>query len=86
MDAYEILVIILGAALAVFLVLAIVVAALIIKILKNLRAITEKAEHVADNIDSVSEFFRKTAGPAAIGKLIVNIVDSVRTNKKSGKD
>lgn len=85
MDAFEILVIILSVALAIFLLLAIAAAAYTVKVLKHLKSITEKADHVADNIDSVSEFFRKTAGPAAIAKLIANIVDSVRSNKK-GKD
>jgi hypothetical protein len=83
--AEQVLVIILSSLLAIFLVLSIVVAALVIKVLKHIRRITEKAEAIADKADSVTSFFQQTAGPAAIAKLVSNIVHAVR-DKKGGKD
>lgn len=78
----QILVVILAVCLAVFLILSIVVAVLIIKLLKHLKHITQKAESIADRADSVTAFFQQSAGPAAIVKLISNIVHTVRDKKE----
>lgn len=56
-----------------------------VRILKSLRNITDRAEHIAHNVDVASDFFRKTAGPAAIGRLIANLVD-VMKNRDDRKD
>lgn len=78
------LVYILSFGMSIVLIFTIVVLYYVIRILKSLRSISEKAEHIADNVDSVSEIFKKTAGPAAIGKMIANIVEVVR-NKEGRK-
>jgi hypothetical protein len=77
----QILVVILSIALAVLLVLSIIVAALFIQVLQHLRRITAKAEALADKADSVTSFFQHTAGPAALAKLVSNIVHAVREKK-----
>ena len=82
MDSFDILVIILSIALAVFLVLGIITLVLVIRILRHLKTVTEKAQHVADNIDTASEFFKKAAGPAAIGKLLANIYETIKKKEK----
>ncbi|TXG77954.1 hypothetical protein E6P97_00605 [Patescibacteria group bacterium] len=85
MDAttsYDILVIMLSVMLAIFLVLGIVAMFFIIKILKNVRVITEKAEKIADKAEHITEFFENTAGPVAIGRLLGNITDMFK-NKNS---
>ncbi|GEM_PF-1007902 len=86
MDAFEILVIALSVALAIFLTAAIVLTVVVIKLMQQVRIIVAKADDVMDNVESVSNFFRKTAGPVAITGLISNIVSAV-TNaaKKRGK-
>ncbi len=86
-DAYGILVIILSVTLAILLVLCIVIAVNAIKLIKKLRIITDKAEEVIDDVEAVSGFFRKTAGPVAMTGLISNIVTKVTelTNKKGSK-
>jgi hypothetical protein len=83
--AEEILVIILSTALAVFLILGIMALVALNRILKSIRRITDKAERIADNAEQISEFFQKTAGPAAIAKLLSNIVSSIK-KRSTGKE
>lgn len=79
------LLIILSAALAVFLLLSIIALVKIIQILNHIKRIIERAESIADKAEAVGEFFQKTAGPAAIAKLVGNIVHSFR-QRKEGKE
>lgn len=87
MDAFQILVIILSVVLAALLVLCIIIAIGIIKLINALRAISAKADEVIDDVEAVSSFFRKTAGPVAITGFISNIVSKVAeiSNKKGSK-
>lgn len=80
--------VILASALAVFLILAIIATVKVIQILNHLKTISEKAEKLATTAESVGEFFKYTAGPAAIGKLLSNISEAVfsRHNKSKEKD
>lgn len=78
----QIILIILASCLAIFLILSIIAAILIIKVMKHIRRITEKAEQIADKAESVTAFFQQSAGPAALAKLLSNIVHTVRDNKK----
>lgn len=78
----SILVIILSIFLAIFLALAITIAILIIKLLKHIRNIVEKAENIADKAEAVTSFFQNTSGPIAISKLISNLFNAVKENKK----
>lgn len=75
--AAEILLIIVSATLTIFLAVAIVATIKLVQILNHLRSLTEKAEKIADSAESVGVFFQKTAGPAAIAKLVANIVHSL---------
>lgn len=86
-DAQTILVIILASALALFLILAIVAVVKLIQLLTQLKRLTDKAEKLADRAENVTEFFKYTAGPAAIGKLLSNISETVHKHRnKSKKD
>lgn len=53
-----------------------------IRILKYVEHILDKAENIADKAESITGFFQKTAGPMAVGKLIANIVDSMKSKEK----
>lgn len=55
--------------------------------MKKVQIITDKANEVMDDVEAVSGYFRKTAGPVAITGLISNIVSKVAemTNKKGSK-
>lgn len=85
-NAEEILVVILASTLAVFLLLAIIATVKIIQILNHLKVITEKAEKLANTAETVGDFFKYTAGPAALGKLVSNVVESFKNHKKSKGD
>lgn len=81
MDAYGILVIILACALAIFLVLAIILTSLLIKIAKHVRNVTEKAEDVANNVAAASQYVKPAMFSAAASKFVDNILN----NKRKGK-
>lgn len=84
MDSYDILVIILSIALAVLLVVSIIFVSVLIKLVNQLRVISKKAEEIVDDVESVSGFFKKAAGPVAVTSLISNIVSKVSEFKKKG--
>ncbi len=81
----QILVVILAVTLAILLVLSIAIAVLVIQVLKHIRRITEKAESIADKAETVTSFFQQSAGPAAIAKLVSNIVHAVREKDRQDK-
>lgn len=80
---FQILVIVLGSLLGIFLIFAIVVAVFVIKIARAAKRITQHAEQMADRADHISAFFEKTATPVALFKLVTNISDVI--GKKRGK-
>lgn len=79
----QILLIILASFLALFLITCIIIGILVIKLLGTIRHITQKAEAITDKADAVASFFQQSAGPAAIVKLVSNIVHSVREHNES---
>lgn len=84
-NAEHILVIILAAALAIFLLLGIVALIYLIKILRHLKHISETAEKLASTAETVGDFFKYTAGPAAVGKFLANITEAVRNHHQKPK-
>jgi len=88
--AANVLLIIVSATLAGFLIAAIIALIKVNQILGDIRHIAKKAEKIADKADVVTEFFQKTAGPAAVAKLVANVVDSFHGSKygkhKSSKE
>jgi hypothetical protein len=85
MDAFEILVIILSITLAILLTASIFLVVVLVKLVNQLRIVSHKAEEIVDDVETVSGFFRKTAGPVAITSLISNIVSKV-TEMKGKKE
>lgn len=77
----QILVVILAATLAILLILSITAMILVIQVLQYIKRITAKAEVIADKAESVTSFFQQSAGPAAIAKLVSNIVHAARDKK-----
>ena len=55
------------------------------KIADSAQQIVGKASDIADNVETVSEMFKKSAGPLAIGKIFMNIADAVNKHKKGSK-
>ena len=77
-----VLVIILISLLSVFFILCIAVMSVTLKILAGVRRIVEKAEDVADSVESAAEVLRDTQGRLAFFKLIRNII---KLAQKKGK-
>lgn len=86
-NAESILVVILSSFLGLFLLLGCIATVKVIQILNHLKSISEKAEKIADTAEHVGEFFKYSAGPAAIAKLLSNIAEHVfGKNAKKGKE
>jgi hypothetical protein len=82
MDAQTILVVILSLALAVFLVLAVVLTILLIKVTKSLRNVAQEAEDIVHNVNSISDIIRQNIKPAVISASIINGLQKVLKNYK----
>lgn len=81
--AEQILVIFLSTALALFLVLAITIAIMVVKLVANLRAIAQKAENIVDSAESVAELFKKASGPLTVMHFIRGIANAVADKQKN---
>lgn len=81
----QILVSILAGALAVFLVLAIVIAVCIIRLVKTLNTVATKAERLVESAEAVGEMFKKAAGPINVLRFVQGIVDVVGKHKRDNK-
>lgn len=77
----QMLLIILSATLAIFLILSIIAMVKIVQVLNIVKRITEKAEQIADKAELATEFFSNTSATVAVGKLISNIFNAGRNNK-----
>lgn len=80
----QILLITLAAFLALFLILAVFLTIQLIRLVKSMNVVAEKAREVMGNVESASEMFKKTAGPLAVGRFFVNMADVVMKHKKRG--
>lgn len=77
-DAYGILVIILSATLAIFLVLAIIATSLIIRFMRKANNVADSAETIVSNVESLSTSLKDAAGPASLIKVIMSAVQGAR--------
>jgi cell division protein FtsL len=78
----QMLLIILSATLAILLVLSIVAMVKAVQILNIVKRITQKAEQIADKAELATDFFSNTSATVAIGKLLSNIFNASKSNKK----
>ena len=82
--AQQILVVVLASALAIFLILSIVAAVLVIRLLATLRMVANKAEHIVESVESVGDVFKRTAGSFGVLRFLRGIVDTVHNHGKGG--
>jgi hypothetical protein len=80
--AFNILVVTLSSLLGIFLVLAIILTILILKLVASVRRIAAKGEQVVDTAEAAAEVFARAAGPLGVIKAISNIVETVQKHKK----
>jgi hypothetical protein len=81
-NAESILVIIVSAVLALFLLTAIVVLVMIAKLVQSLRRIIDNAERVVETAGEAAEMLRNASGPLALFKVVRNMVDAVDKMRK----
>lgn len=56
-----------------------------ISVLKQVKRITERAENVADTVESAAAAFERASSPIAVIKLLGKIVEQAAGYKKKGK-
>jgi len=74
MDAFQILVLILGITLAVFLLLGIVAAVYVVKVLRHVEAISQKAETAMDYAQTATKTLATAVSPALIAQALIKQV------------
>ena len=79
--ATHVLVIFLSAFLALFLLLGIIVLIQVIRLLRLIQHIAEKAEAIIQTAESVGTVFKNVSGPLAVVKVVSNIVHAVKSKK-----
>lgn len=85
-DWFAALVIILATVLAIFLLLSIALVLKLIQIANAAKKITEQAEAVADKAEYIADFFKKSAGPMALFKLMTNIGETFHKKQRKNKE
>lgn len=90
MDAFQILVIILSAFLAIFLILGIVVLIMFINLSFKIRRVAVKLNDIADNVRTTTETVRDTvadisrlASPAIIAKIVLKYVRNIIQKRRN---
>lgn len=80
--AEQIILIILAAALALFLTLAIVIAVQVIRLVKVLRTIAERAQELVNNAEAASETIKNAVGNLSVLRFAHSVFDMVSKHKK----
>jgi hypothetical protein len=83
--AESILVIITSSLLSLLLIVGIVVAVFIVKLVRSIRRIADKAEDLIDSAESVTDAFRNASGPLALLKTVQNIISMVNDHKRGNR-
>lgn len=83
--AEQILVVILSSALAVFLILAIIIAIQVIRLMKVLNKVAVKAQEVVDNAEKTAELVKSAVGQLSVMRFVQNVVNMVQKAKKGDK-
>jgi hypothetical protein len=77
-EAFKLLVIIVSSVLSILVIVGIIAGIIVIRLLRDVRRITAKAEKVIASAESVGEVFRKVSGPVAISNVIRNIIKATK--------
>lgn len=77
----QVLFVIVTVVLALLLILLIAAAVYAIKILRQVRRITERAETVASSVESAADMFASASRPLGILKLVARIIDQSKKSK-----
>lgn len=80
MDWAQVLVVILSLFLAVFLLLGIILVAMLIKVTKQIKSVTDSAQRTADSIEHAMSGVTKVTSPMIIIKMITKFMKKVKNN------
>jgi gas vesicle protein len=80
--ASEVLLIIVSSILAIFLIILIAAIVYVLKILRQVKRITERAETVAGSVEAAATAFGKTATPLTVLRIIGTIVSQANKSRK----
>lgn len=87
MDAFEILVLILSVFLAICLMLTTVAMVYVVKIVKNIKHISDKASSIVEDASSAAAMVKKVAAPATVAKFVAEqISEAVSKHNKNKED
>jgi inner membrane protein involved in colicin E2 resistance len=80
----QVIMIILAVALALFLILAIILVIKLMKVVNNIRDITESTKKIATNIEETTNHLKKITSPIGFINAIKSLVENIknRANKK----
>lgn len=81
-DAAQVLVIILSIFLALFLILAVVLTVLLIKVTKQIQAVTNVAKDTAEKVNGIMATASKAAAPAMAARYFADIAMKFVKNRK----
>jgi hypothetical protein len=81
-NAESILIIILAVTLTIFLIVAITVLILIAKLVRVVKHLVDRAEHLVETASETADIFKDATGPLALFKLIRNIVKTVEKKRQ----
>jgi hypothetical protein len=79
---FDVLVIVLSCLLALFLIISIISAVLVMKLIKSLRLIVAKGEHLVDSAEAIGETFKRNAGAVSILRLVMKFAGIINKSKK----
>jgi cell division protein FtsB len=81
----QILVIILASALALFLVLAIIIAAMVISLIKKVNDVASKAQELVTSAESTADILKNTVGQLSVLRFVHSIIGMVTKHKGNEK-
>lgn len=73
--AFDVIVIILSVFLFIYLVLSVVVLSMVLKLVKSLRAVVAKGEHIVDSAEELTDTLRRNAGAVNLIKLLMQFMN-----------
>jgi type IV secretory pathway component VirB8 len=83
--AEQILVIILASALAVFLVLAIIICVQLIKLMRVLQSIADKAQGFVNSAEATADMVKSAVGQLSVMRFVHSVFDMVQKHTKKDK-
>lgn len=79
---FDVLVIILSCLLGIFLIIAIISAVLALKLVKSLRLIVAKGEHLVDSAEELGETLKQNAGAVGMVRMLLKFMKTVNKAKR----